>query len=136
MKTKEIDVSNFTAEQFDAFLEYCQYAQLKVGEGVVDKIREWMEHPISVDGPDDSPRCLYIRDHPEDRFISYGTGLRSKWQPDVYDLYRPTFQTKCVMTLGKADKYVVVGDETISLEELKTILAKQGVFAAFGGSNV
>ncbi|ADF58271.1 hypothetical protein PJG4_005 [Pseudomonas phage JG004] len=132
MKTKEIDVSNFTAEQFDAFLEYCQYAQLKVGEGVVDKIREWMEHPISVDGPDDSPRCLYIRDHSEDRFISYGTGLRSKWQPDVYALYRPTFQTKCVMTLGAEEKYVIVGGERHSLDELQATLAKQGVIVTFG----
>ncbi|UQS93479.1 hypothetical protein [Pseudomonas phage Kat] len=132
MKTKEIDVSNFTAEQFDAFLEYCQYAQLKVGEGVVDKIREWMEHPISVDGPDDSPRCLYIRDHSEDRFISYGTGLRSKWQPDTYALYRPTFQTKCVMTLEEADKYVIVGGKPLSLDELQATLAKQGVIVTFG----
>lgn len=132
MKTKEIDVSNFTAEQFDAFLEYCQYAQLKVGEGVVDKIGEWMEHPISVDGPDDSPRCLYIRDHSEDRFISYGTGLRSKWQPDMYALYRPTFQTKCVMTLGEADKYVIVGGKPLSLDELQATLAKQGVIVTFG----
>uniref|UniRef100_A0AAU8BBF8 Uncharacterized protein n=1 Tax=Pseudomonas phage Baskent_P3_3B TaxID=3145033 RepID=A0AAU8BBF8_9CAUD len=132
MKTKEIDVSNFTAEQFDAFLEYCQYAQLKVGEGVVDKIREWMEHPISVGGPDDSPRCLYIRDHSEDRFISYGTGLRSKWQPDMYALYRPTFQTKCVMTLGEADKYVIVGGKPLSLDELQATLAKQGVIVTFG----
>ncbi|WLW36741.1 hypothetical protein [Pseudomonas phage vB_PaeM_PS3] len=132
MKTKEIDVSNFTAEQFDAFLEYCQDAQLKVGEGVVDKIREWMEHPISVDGPDDSPRCLYIRDHSEDRFINYGTGLRSKWQPDVYALYRPTFQTKCVMTLGEADKYVIVSGKPLSLDELQATLAKQGVIVTFG----
>ena len=132
MKTKEIDVSNFTAEQFDAFLAYCQYAQLKVGEGVVDKIREWMEHPISVDGPEDSPRCLYIRDHSEDRFISYGTGLRSKWQPDMYALYRPTFQTKCVMTLGEADKYVIVGGKPLSLDELQATLAKQGVIVTFG----
>jgi len=132
MKVKEIDVSSFTAEQFDAFLEYCQEQRLKVGEHTLDRIRDWSEHPTSEDEPDAGPRCLYIREHPEERYVTYGTGLRSEWQPAVYGLYRPTFQTKCVMTLGAEEKYVIVGGKRHSLDELQATLAKQGVIVTFG----
>lgn len=36
------------------------------------------------------------------------------------------------MTLGEADKYVIVGGKPLSLDELQATLAKQGVIVTFG----
>lgn len=129
MKIKEIDVSGFTAEQFDAFLGYCQEEHLKVGERVLGKIKEWIENPISMDEPDADRRCLYIREAPEDHYVTYGVGLLSRWQPDLYALYKPSFHTKCVMTLKAECKMVTIGSETVAIDDLRKALARQGIMA-------
>ncbi|WFG74216.1 hypothetical protein QE321_gp043 [Pseudomonas phage SPA01] len=136
MKVKEIDVSEFTAEQFDALLGYCQENGLTVGEGTLCVITNWSN---GIFAEKDRRRYLYVRDYAEAMHVTYGVckstdPALSIEQPGMYELYKPSFHTKCVMTL-KEETMVTVGSETMTIDELRKTLEEQGVLDALCCTN-